>query len=1613
MIRRRFLPALVSSILASAALAGDGQVTLPLVEWRAIEDEIERLEQPPSPPVSFALASRGVIATFSRGVLRGSIDVDVVVYDDKQVLVPLIDAAASLTEVVVDGQRAVAVREDGRSGVLITGSGRHSARIAFALGEEQDRFERAFELNLPPAPRSRLSLLLPERDLDVRLQGGVILDEQVLGSSTHIEGAVDASGHLVVQWARRVLHTTGEKRELESRLFTLAQLGEEVVTLKTIVAVRVVAGEADRLEFVIPKGLEVVAASGPAVLQWFSKGDKDAASQNLVILLKHIVDDECTVTVETQMPRAQSGPTTLAFLSPADSRVREGFVAIEGRAGFEVKPVALEGGASAVDVGAREIPQRLLDLSDKPLLFGYRYEDKPPAIGLDVKANAQLDLTQAVIDELQVSTVVVEKGTEITKLKLAVRNNTRQYLSMEMPADAVITHALIDGAPFHPAVGEGNTLLLPLRQSEKLSTTAPRRHLVQPGETLGGISLLYFNKTDPWQAILSANPEMSTQNDLVVGRAITIPLSAGGVTLEESSFVLEIAYKVPAPPLGVLGRRGLLLPRLDIPVMAATWHLYLPASVEPLSFDSNLKQMNLIRYDPLRRLQHFVDAALRIQGAWADSGKYENILSNRKAIYRKEQSRAVEEPLSSFPLVGERHRFEQVLMGERQGGIDVVYLKRAVQPGVHIAALLLSIAVVLRLARRASSTSQLPSTSWLSAAAPAAVVLLFLALLGHYVLGVHRMMLVGTDLAILATVARPLSERWRDRAIVGLARPLPIAALTRMSTVAKAVVVLVVLLIALKMPLLLTSFSLVVLLIVTVRLRRVAGASAGVVAFFFAFAGHAQEVKIPLAEYEQSRAKMVALQRKEAQASIERPVVVGETRYAGKSDGRSLRLTLTLRAQLASSNAWKSVPVIGTDAIVVGATRGGQPVPLVADGAYWVWNTRDQGTVELNVDVVIPPRGPRGSLEYAFHSVESPVTEVNCFFPSADLDPQVSGALTNETTPKNGGIALAATLRPTAEIHMVGFHDIEQGAEKETRQAKLYSETESLVSLSDDVIDVFVVVKLTILYASQQRFRMQLPADYDVVSANGEGAFQYTVTDGVLVGETAFPIKQNYEISLRLKRALAATEQTLSLPVLKMLDVERDTGTVAVEIPGKLSIAGASGAGLLPIDVRELPSSLVESSVSPIVKAFRYAGQRDEAKLQLARFPEKALAPGGIDNVKATSVVTEDGGVMTDLSFTIRNNVQQYLALKLPEGALVRSAVLEGKPIKPSKDDAGRVLVPLMRSRSGGGTLKPFHVQLVYESQLSALGSVGSRSLTLPVLEVPVSSLSWGIYVPSRYVTSGLKGAVEPEEFVRNATFTRGRVLGNAGEDAEEDDNGDDNGLAGFGGDSAELRDELGVVGNVFGDENAAVVPAVNGSAAVEDASGAMPVRVQLPTTGKRLLTTRYWLDAQEPLTVSFRYARIPVILLAEALLGLLCSAAFAAGFASALSRRARSAFVVVGVFCAAILLAKMHLSTVVLSALVAAAVVVWRSGSWRSVVTSLADILWLNRDAGETWLRERRDREVAVFAERRQKSLLLAVVVPGLQLMWMSFKIGVLFIVGVALTTQLVAFADLLMNPL
>jgi hypothetical protein len=725
-----------------------------------------------------------------------------------------------------------------------------------------------------------------------------------------------------------------------------------------------------------------------------------------------------------------------------------------------------------------------------------------------------------------------------------------------------------------------------------------------------------------------------------------------------------------------------------------------------------------------------------------------------------------------------------------------------------------------------------------------------------------------------------------------------------------------------------------------------------------------ESVTVPLELWKEKQDRLADLRAADERRAGESEVVVGETIYRGRSDGRNLHLTLTLRADLARSDAFKTVEVLGADAVILSARAGKQPIALSQRGRRWVWQTTKSGPVEIEVELVIAPRGPRGSIEYAFEVIKSPITEIVARFPGRDLSPQVTEAVANRVRVENGATILEAQLSPTETIHIVGFHDID--AEDKGREAKLYGQTMSLVSLADDYVDLFSVIDVAILYAPARRFQVELPAGYDLVSADGEGAFQYTVEAiagrRVLAGETAVGIKQHYQISLRLHRTLATTEREIVLQVPRLRDAERDAGFVAVEIPGKLSIERVDPKDMVGIDVRELPAPILRSSVSPIVRALRYTGLRAAAVVEVARHPEKALAAGGVDALRATSVVTEDGRVMTDLAFTIRNSLQQYLAVVLDPGAEVKSAVLDGDPIKPSKDATGRVLVPLRRSKRGPSGLVPLVVQLVYETKIVPLGAFGARPLELPRIVAPVSSVEWSVYVPRTYGASKLHSEVAPAVFLKNARWQRGPAESGAEEAEDAPDLGA--GALGDGEDAnAGPEDEDEDDGKVIG--SAAATPSG------DRASGAMPVRVQLPRDGHQLVHRRFWVDAEDPVKVELRYLVTPLPLVLEAL-----AAAVLAALAAILALRRRA-----------------HLARL------AAAVTRYAKATGEHTRSELV------RASGGLW---------AELEERRKKTLLLfAVLAPSTRIAWIAAKLTALGVVSAILLVQVLRLIALLQNPL
>ncbi|MBK8010406.1 MAG: hypothetical protein IPK13_03600 [Deltaproteobacteria bacterium] len=763
-----------------------------------------------------------------------------------------------------------------------------------------------------------------------------------------------------------------------------------------------------------------------------------------------------------------------------------------------------------------------------------------------------------------------------------------------------------------------------------------------------------------------------------------------------------------------------------------------------------------------------------------------------------------------------------------------------------------------------------------------------------------------------------------------------------------------------------------------------------------ASAAHADEVRLPLSTYQEAEDRLDALKAASIDQGHEEgaTAVIAAAHYVGRVEKGHLRLTATFSAHLPAVRGYKTVPLLGQDAVILSAKQGTESIALMIRDGMWVWPTAKNGDATIQIEFLTAPTGPRGSVEYRFGIAETSVTDLRIFFPQKDLSPVVTGAVVTERREVTGGIELHAVLPPIAGIHIVGFHEVDDSLA--ASKAQLYGQTMNLVSVSDDALEVFSVISYAILYAPTKHFEIEIPSGYEILSADGQGAFRYTITtqEGrtTLHGETADGIRQRYEISLRLRRALAATESELRVPIPKLQGVERDSGTLAIEAPGRLSVERAEGDGLMKIDARELPDAILASSVSPVTQAFRYASPPGIATIWIGRYPEKTLATSSVDRLEMSTVATRDGERMTQMTFELRNNLRQHLALTVPEGAEIKSATLDDAPIKLSRDATGRVLVPLVRSRVRAGRLMPLRIRMVVSTKSDRFGLVGSQHFAVPRVDIPISSLSWSIHLPTSLAHSAFDTGVSNESIVRDASWFQPPP---APYDALDQHNANWT--------EVQAQD----VGNLAGSMADSDTSATHQQGSV---SGTVPVRLRTPARAPEITYRRFWIEADEPIEGSIYYVHRSFQALGQAGLALCIFLLLAL---APLRLKSPTSTRVVVATASIVLIACFGWPVWLLLAILALSFVAWRRG-WFKAAKKRVHARWVSTiHDGQAYALAIAHRLTEDFSQRRSRSVAWAILAPIASVAWITFKVMLLTLMLSILMGQLASLRWILPSRL
>jgi hypothetical protein len=404
------------------------------------------------------------------------------------------------------------------------------------------------------------------------------------------------------------------------------------------------------------------------------------------------------------------------------------------------------------------------------------------------------------------------------------------------------------------------------------------------------------------------------------------------------------------------------------------------------------------------------------------------------------------------------------------------------------------------------------------------------------------------------------------------------------------------------------------------------------------------------------------------------------------------------------------------------------------------------GRSVLLLDIALPIGSNAGSESIVLPAADSGITRASVQLLRHGLDVQVTGGLLSEQSDTadeskwvaygRGNEPLTFSWRRKAEDH------------RTTQALRLRGSLIELVSLGEDSTSVYAEVNLEVAQGAAAEVRIQVPEKVTVNQVLGASVADWEVKSGELAVKFLEPIEQNSRFVINGETRLARDGE-IEMPLLRLLNTEKDTGGVAVEVLGAGEIKDVKSHGMEEADASDLGET-VASRQSPSLAAFRFReGEAAPARaltVNIARYTQQAVLMANIEEARYQVLLSKEGKSLIQARYAVRNNQRSFVKITLPQGAVVWSAALGGKPVRPGQSPDGSLLLPLEKARGGEDT-PAFVVEVLYLGRGPAWEDRGKVRLALPALDLPISRTGLLLYYPPLFHIAAEPGAFRTETY--------------------------------------------------------------------------------------------------------------------------------------------------------------------------------------------------------------------------------------------------------------------------
>jgi len=424
---------------------------------------------------------------------------------------------------------------------------------------------------------------------------------------------------------------------------------------------------------------------------------------------------------------------------------------------------------------------------------------------------------------------------------------------------------------------------------------------------------------------------------------------------------------------------------------------------------------------------------------------------------------------------------------------------------------------------------------------------------------------------------------------------------------------------------------------------------------------------------------------------------------------------------------------------VLDAHQNGKGVPLLQENGTHMALLQGPGEFSVALDTGLPLRIEAGRASFSLPAPAAGSVQLALVIPGDHTYANIHPGIITSRKSENGHTAIEATLVPGQPAN-IWWATREAVTPTVPREVRFLSDTKSLISVSEAEMRVAVLADITVVQGEPSQFQVEVPEEFEVTGATGATLDSTETNSGVLTLKVNAPSQRSHQFLISLERSISG--EKADAPFLSFERAQRETGEVLIEGSGTMELTATEGGGLKRMDVKEANPYLRSLAHFPAQAAFRYHKQASETPtlaLQWVRFPDGSVLAAVAENAEVTTMVTSEGKSLTEVKLIVKNQAQPFLKIALPAGVSILSAEVGGERVKPVQGPDGS-RVPLLRP--GFRPTGSYEVSFVFMHSGAPFAKKGGADLSLPSMDIPISLLSWEVFLPERYKVKDFGGDV-------------------------------------------------------------------------------------------------------------------------------------------------------------------------------------------------------------------------------------------------------------------------------